>query len=198
MSIKPLLIGITGGIGSGKSTVCRIFEVLGVPVYYADERAKALVQEDEALKQNIIKYFGKESFLNGQYNRSYISAIVFQAPDQLKQLNALIHPVVALDFESWVNTKGVKHSYLVKEAALLLEEGQERNLDKIFTVTAPEEVRIQRVMARDTQRSADQIKAIIARQMPEEEQIKKSDGSLDNAGLVLLIPQVLAIHQSLQ
>jgi len=198
MSTKPILIGITGGIGSGKSTVCHIFEVLGVPVYYADERAKALVEENEGLKQNIIHHFGEESFLNGHYNRSYISSIVFQAPDRLKKLNALIHPAVAFDFDFWVNTQGGQYPYLVKEAALLLEAGHERNLDKIFTVTAPKDMRMQRVMARDAQRSVDQVKAIIARQMTEEEQIKKSDGILDNSGLVLLIPQVLAIHQSLR
>ncbi len=198
MPNRPLLIGITGGIGSGKSTVCHIFEVLGVPVYSADERAKALVHENESLKENIIQCFGEESFLNGQYNRPYISTIVFQSPERLAQLNALIHPAVALDFERWVISQGVNYAYLVKEAALLLDTGQAANLDKIFTVTAPETVRIQRVITRDINRSTDEVKAIIARQMPEKEQIEKSNGSIDNSGLVLLIPQVVALHYSLQ
>ncbi len=196
MSNKPALIGITGGIGSGKSLVCQIFEVLGVPVYYADDRAKVLVQENGALKKNIIHFFGAESFTDGQYNKAYMAGLVFDSPERLAQLNQLIHPAVALDFEDWVQ-KQAGQPYVVKEAALLLDADNRRGLDQIFVVTAPEEVRIQRVRLRDEKRSVAQIQAIIARQMPQEEMIRQANGSIDNSGYVLLIPQILLLHQSL-
>jgi dephospho-CoA kinase len=195
MPNKPLLIGITGGIGSGKSTVCHIFEVLGVPVYYADERAKAIIQENLSVQKQLIEEFGKECFLNGVYNKAYISSIVFQFPNKLTQLNNIIHPAVALDFEAWVTKHANRHPYLVKEAALLLDSSQKGLLDKIFVATAPLELRIKRVLARDPHRTERDIKDVIARQMPEQEMVKLADGVIDNSGLVLLIPQVITLDQ---
>lgn len=197
MANKPARIGITGGIGSGKSLVCQIFEVLGVPVYYADDRAKELVQEHEGLQKKIMERFGPESFIDGRYNKSYMAGLVFNAPERLAELNALIHPVVGADFEDWVRKQGNQYPYLVKEAALLLDGDNRRGLDQIFVVTAPEALRIERVRLRDQQRSETQIRSIIARQMPQEAMISQSDGCIDNGGHILLIPQIVLIHQSL-
>jgi dephospho-CoA kinase len=197
MPNKPARIGITGGIGSGKSLVCRIFEVLGIPVYYADDRAKALVANDPALKKAIIQAFGEESFLDGQYNKAYMASLVFQDAEKLQQLNQLIHPAVALDFEAWVNRQGENFPYLVKEAALLLEGENRQGLDQIFVVTTPDALRISRVLERDPQRTVDHIKAIMARQLSQEEMLRLSNAAIDNSGGCLLIPQVLSIHQSL-
>jgi dephospho-CoA kinase len=197
MSNKPTLIGITGGIGSGKSLVCHIFEILGIPVYYADDRAKTLVHEDAALKQAIIQAFGAESFTGDQYNKAFMASMVFSEPEKLQQLNRLIHPAVARDFEHWVHVQGNDAPYLAKEAALLLEGNNRQGLDQIFVVVASESLRISRVLERDPQRTAVQIKAIMALQLSQDEMRSQADGVIDNEGMCLLIPQVLSIHQSL-
>lgn len=193
---KPLQIGITGGIGSGKSTVCQIFEVLGVPVYYSDDRANFLVQNDLGLRAEIINAFGEESFVNGIYNRSYIADLVFNNPDHLNKLNSIVHPIVALDYEKWVSDHP-NTPYVLKEAALLLDENNRKGLDRIFVVTAPEELRIERVLSRDHHRTKEQIKAIISAQRSEKSMIALSDGVLDNSETLPLIFQVLKLHQSL-
>ena len=194
MPNKPRLVGITGGIGTGKSLICRMFACLGVPVYDADSRAKALVNESVQLQESIIQLLGKEAYVDGRYNRSFVAREVFSNPEKLSQLNALIHPAVAEDFARWVETHQ-NAPYLLKEAALLIESGSYKGLDTVVLVEAPERVRIERVLMRDPQRSLQEVKDIISRQMPESEKKKWAQASIQNGANSLLIPQVLALHE---
>lgn len=197
MSNKPLLLGITGSIGSGKSTVCHLFSVLGIPVYNADDRAKWLVANDLKIRKDITTVFGSEAFISGEYNKSFIASIVFQSPEKLQELNSIIHPVVGRDFEQWVELNKKNAPYLVKEAALLIDSGSGNKLDFIAVVYAPDELRIRRVKQRDPQRSETQIQNIIDNQMPQDEMIKRGDFLINNSGETLLIPQVVAINSSM-
>ncbi|MEL6561444.1 MAG: dephospho-CoA kinase, partial [Bacteroidota bacterium] len=130
---KPLLVGITGGIGSGKSTVCKVFELLGIPVYYADDRAKQITSIDPELKDQICQRFGEDSYIGNDLNRTYLAQKVFADKAALNALNALIHPRVALDFDKWVSANK-HHPYLLKEAALIFETKGNLKLDKVITV----------------------------------------------------------------
>jgi dephospho-CoA kinase len=189
-------IGITGGIGSGKTSVCKIFETLGIPVYYADDRAKWLMTNNEDLKQEIIQIFGQEAYLDdGQLNRAHIGSIAFQNADKLKQLNAAVHPAVAKDGADWHYAQQ-DVPYTLKEAALLYEAGSYKQMDKIIVVTAPEATRIERVIKRD-QTTAEAVKARIDKQMPQEEKVQRADFVIHNDGEQSLIHQVLSIHQQL-
>lgn len=191
----PLQVGITGGIGSGKSLICRIFRCLGVPVYDADSHAKELMTTDGILVSDIKKEFGVLSYsVDGSLNREFLSKQVFNDPERLEILNKLVHPRVAVDFRKWVDQKK-RHPYVLKEAALLYEAGSYESLDKIVVVYANEVVRIQRVLKRDPHRTADQVMAIIENQMPEEEKLKRADFTILNDETTLLIPQVLTLHQ---
>ncbi|MFZ2897038.1 MAG: dephospho-CoA kinase [Saprospiraceae bacterium] len=188
-------IGLTGGIGSGKSTVARIFEVLGIPVYYADDRAKQLMVEDPELKAGIVALFGAEAYSQNELNRAHIAHLAFSDPSLLKKLEALVHPAVLADGERWHNAQqGVP--YTIKEAALLFESGSYKALDKIIVVTAPLELRIERVMRRD-QISRDSVMSRIARQMLEEEKKMLADFVIDNDGSRSLIRQVWEIHRQI-
>jgi dephospho-CoA kinase len=194
--MKKLKIGITGGIGSGKTTVCKVFETLGIPVYYADDRAKALMVEDKNLINFIKQTFGKEAYLpDGSLNRALISHIAFSNPLKLTELNAAVHPAVLLDGEKWHKAqKGVP--YTLKEAALLYESGSDAVLDKIITVFTPKNIRIERVLERGGL-TREEIEARISKQMPDEEKVKKADFIIFNDGKKSLIEQVLAIHHKL-
>lgn len=191
---KPLQIGITGGIGSGKSLVCKIFNALGTPTYDADSRAKMVMTTDGILVEAIKKEFGVLSYdAKGVLNRQHLANTVFNQPDKLKRLNELVHPRVALDYEHWVSSQ-TNVKYVLKEAALLFESGSYQSLDKILVVTAPETLRVQRVLIRDPHRSAEQTKEIIRNQMEEEEKMKRADYVIVNDETTLLIPQVLNLH----
>lgn len=194
--VNPILVGITGGIGAGKTILSRLFSILGIPVYNADDRAKWLMVNDSELRNLISDTFGEHSFtIDGQLNRSYLAKSVFSDTEKTKLINSMVHPSVKMDFTRWATQQ---HSpYILKEAALLFETGSYRDLDKTILVTAPLEIRIARVMERDPQRNQDQIHEIIARQLPEEEKKKLSDYVLDNKGDKLVIPQVLKIHKAL-
>jgi dephospho-CoA kinase len=196
MSKNPKRIGITGGIGAGKSLVCRIFSVLGAPVYDADARAKALMTEDSTLKNAIQAYFGQEAYTpEGTLNREYLAQRVFGNENARQTLNDLVHPAVGRDFSTWVLLH--PHApYLIKEAALMFESGAHLGLDKVVMVTAPQSVRVQRVLARDTHRTAQQIEAIINSQMPEEEKLQLADEIIVNDETQLVIPQVLQLDTS--
>jgi dephospho-CoA kinase len=193
---RTLKIGITGGIGSGKTTVCKIFETLGIPIYYADDRAKALMIENQELIQKIKNIFGENAYLNaGVLNRQYISDEAFKNPDKLKALNAAVHPAVLEDGEKWhLNQKDVP--YTLKEAALLFESGSYMQLDKIITVFAPKELRVERVLLRGGLKRED-IEARIAKQMPDEEKVKRADFVIDNDGKKSLVRQAVEIHKAL-
>lgn len=189
------VIGITGGIGSGKSLVCRFFRMLGIPVYDADAAARTLMESDEALRRMIKSEFGQAAYLpDGTLNRSYISGIVFSDPARLQRLNQMVHPAVAADFQQWKLKQ--RSPYLLREAAILLESGTYHDLDGIILVDAPEALRIRRVKERDG-RTEEEIRKIISRQWTSEEKRKYANFVIQNDSNTLLLPQLLSIHRVL-
>ena len=191
-----LRIGITGGIGSGKSIISRLFQALGVPTYDADSRARWVMENDAALRQELIAAFGPATFdAAGHLNRPTLAATVFGNPARLAQLNALVHPHVGTDFERWAAAQQrAGHPYVLKEAALLFEAGSHKQLDRIITVFAPLAVRQARVLRRDPHRSSADVQAIMAKQLSEEEKMQRADYVLTNDDVLPLLPQVLALH----
>jgi dephospho-CoA kinase len=191
-----LRIGITGGIGSGKSIASRLFHALGVPVYDADSRARWLMENDAVLRQQLSAAFGPSTYdTAGRLNRPVLAGTVFGNPARLAQLNALVHPHVGTDFERWATTQQqAGHAYVLKEAALLFEAGSYRQLDRIITVFAPLAVRQARVLRRDPHRTPTDIEAIMAKQLSEEEKMQRADYVLTNDDVQPLLPQVLALH----
>ena len=192
---EMLKVGITGGIGSGKTTVCQIFEKLGVPVYYADQRAKELMEDDKQLASDIRREFGDEVYdAEGHLQRKLLAEMVFSNEEKLLKLNSLVHPAVFRDNQSWNEVLAKKgYPYTLKEAALLVETGSYLMLDKMIVVSAPEEDRIKRVMERDGV-TAEQVKARIKAQMPEEQKVKYADYIIFNDLIMELVPQVTKIH----
>ena len=187
-------IGITGGIGSGKSLVCKIFQALGVPVYDADSHAKKLMTTDGILVSQIKKEFGDLSYHpDGSLNNVYLANHVFRDEEKLKKLNSLVHPRVAIDYRNWLEQNSAA-VYVLKEAALLFEAKTGQQLDKIIVVSASEEMRIKRVLSRDKHRSVEQIKRIVEKQMPEDEKLKRADYIVVNDETKPVIPQVLELH----
>lgn len=190
-----LKIGITGGIGSGKSTVSRIFELLGVPVYYADERAKDILTRDAELMAAVKANFGAEVYdENGVLNRKYLGNIVFNDKRQLALLNSLVHPATIRDSNQWAQQQ--KAPYVLKEAALLFETESFHHLDKIIGVFAPQPLRIHRVMKRDNV-TRDEVLARINKQIDETIKMRLSDYVIYNDEQRMVIPQVLALHEQL-
>lgn len=189
-----LKIGITGGIGSGKSTISRIFEVLGIPVFYADEHAKRVMIEDAILIDAIKSNLGTQAYFDdGSLNRKYIADIVFNDATQLAKLNAIVHPATFRAFDIWI--KNVKQSpYILKEAALLFESGAHLQCDKTIMVYAPLEMRINRVIVRDGITRAD-VECRNNKQFDDELKLKMADYVIRNDDTALVIPQVLALHQ---
>lgn len=191
---KPLQVGITGGIGSGKSLICKIFASLGVPVYDADSRAKKLMTTDGILVEEIKKEFGNLSFnADGGLNKEHLRK-AFEQPTQLEKLNKLVHPRVGLDYSRWLGQQ-MNSKYVIKEAALMIESGSSKSLDILIVVKAPVSLRIERVLARDPHRTKQDILNIISNQMNEEDMIGQADYVIANDGTQLLIPQVLELHE---
>ncbi len=189
-----LEIGITGGIGSGKSLICKIFAQLGVPVYDADHHAKGLMTTDGILVSQIRKEFGDLSYHpDGSLNREWLASHVFSDETELNKLNALVHPRVAVDYKNWVEKQ--KAPYVLKEAALLFESGSYRLLDKIVVVSAPESVRQNRVLKRDVNRTAKQFREIVEKQLPEPEKLKRADYIIVNDDTTPVVPQVIKLHE---
>lgn len=189
-------IGITGGIGSGKTTACQIFAALGIPVYYADDRAKWLMQNDPKLVAALKAAFGEKTYTSqGILDRAYLAELVFNNQEQLNILNSIVHPAVREDGIQW-DEQHQDTPYTLREAALLYESGIYQLLDQIITVTAPEALRIQRVMERDGL-GAEQVKARIDKQWPEEKKVALADFVIHNDGQHSLIRQVYKIHQQL-
>lgn len=189
-----LKIGITGGIGSGKTTVCRVFELLGIPIFYADTVAKLIMNTDPVLKEEILKTFGQKSYsMDGELNRSYISSIVFKNESELDKLNALVHPAVFRAFDKWL---GIHYDapYIIKEAALLFETKSYTMCDLSVLVVSPEVLRVKRVIARDAI-SQDEIALRMKRQLSDEQKMKLADHILFNDESRLLIPQILELDQ---
>ena len=189
-----LKIGLTGGMGSGKTTVCRMFEVLGIPVFYADETAKSLMKTDLLLKQNIIKGFGVDSYSDkGELNRKYISSLVFSNKQELDKLNAMVHPAVFRAFDSWV-LKQTASPYVIKEAALLFESNSHKMCDQSVLIKSPEALRIQRIIKRDVT-TQEEAKLRMIRQFSDERKEEMADHVILNDEQNLIIPQVLDLHQ---
>jgi dephospho-CoA kinase len=192
---KPLQIGITGSIGSGKSLVCKIFQKLGAPVYDADSHAKNLMTTDGILVSAIKKEFGDLSYdAGGSLNRVYLGNNVFYDQQKLDVLNGLVHPRVLEDYNRWFK-EHLQYSYVIKEAALLFEAGSDKALDKIIVVHAPEAIRVKRVLKRDAHRTAEQVKGIVEKQLPDDEKLKRADYVIVNDETELIIPQVLKLHE---
>ncbi len=193
---RPFLVGITGGIGSGKSIITELFGLLRVPVYDADSRAKLLMTEDEALATAVRETFGELAYSGGSLNRQYLAKKVFSSEQATVKLNSLVHPAVAHDFANWVSQQTAP--YVMKEAALLFETGSYKELDKVILITAPEKLRITRVQKRDPQRSSEQIMNIISKQINEAKALPLADEVIVNDGRQLLIPQVLELDQKIK
>jgi len=189
-----LKIGITGNIGSGKTTVSKIFEVLGIPVFYADDEAKKVMVTDDILIDAIKQTFGAESYFeDGSLNRKHISNIVFKSETELAKLNAIVHPATFRAFDNWV-PKFKNAPYILKEAALMFESTSYKMCDKTIMVTAPLEIRIQRVMQRDGLSEAE-VRGRDAKQFTEEKKLELADYAIKNDNSELVIPQVLALHE---
>ncbi|MFT6865905.1 MAG: dephospho-CoA kinase [Cyclobacteriaceae bacterium] len=193
MANSPFQMGITGGIGAGKSTVAKIFSILGIPVYNADNSAKMLMNSDASLMAEIRQLFGDQAYLDGKLNRSLLADKAFKDPSILARLNATVHPVVAEDYALWLDEyQHVK--FTLKEAALLIETGSNMTLDGLILVTAPEEIRISRVLQRDSHRNKSDVIAIMSNQLSDVEKKKKADFIIENDGRQSLIEQTLAVY----
>lgn len=188
-------IGITGGIGSGKTTICKVFETFGIPVFYADTVAKEIMVTDPVLVAGVKAAFGTESYdAAGVLNNKHIAGIVFNDRSQLAILNALVHPAVFRAFENWLLTVPVNTPYVLKEAALLFESGSYQLCDKTVVVIADQAIRMQRVVNRDGV-TKEQVKARMDKQMSDEEKVKMADYLIRNDNSQSIILQVLALHQ---
>ena len=173
----PKIIGLTGGIGSGKSRVVMLFKDLGVPCYVADIEAKKLMNNAPEVKAAIVDLFGKQAYIDGGLNRSYLSQIVFANPEKLKALNAIVHPAVAKDFSAWVEQQNTP--FVIKEVAILFETGGYKNVDKTVLITAPEKIKIERVMLRDGV-TAEEIKARMRNQWTDAQREPLADFVIQN------------------
>jgi len=192
-----LKVGITGGIGSGKTIVCRIFALLGVPIYDSDYRAKWVMHHDTWLRQELTKAFGEKVYTpKGHLDRPYLASLVFNQPNKLAILNGLVHPRVKDDFTNWV-TAHHHHPYILKEAALMYESNAYKQVQRVITVSAPLELRLARVLQRDPHRKAADVQAIIDKQLTEAERQQRADYIIYNNDQQPVIPQVLALHQKL-
>ena len=188
-------VGVTGGIGSGKSFVCSVFEHLGVPVYHADSKAKELMNRSPQLRESLTALLGKEVYLEGELNRSYLAHILFRDPAMREKINGLIHPAVFRDFQLWVQKHQGKH-YVIQEAAIIFESGDDRLLDRVINVYAPVRERIQRLMRRDNL-EPEEIRKRIHSQITEKERRQRADYTLVNDGKRMLLPQIVRIHNDL-
>ena len=196
MQKTPLAVGITGGIGAGKTTVTHIFQTLGIPIYYADIQAKILMETDDDLIEKVIGIFGREAYDDeGRCNRHWIADLAFKDKNKLHALNAVVHPVVAADTECW-QSLWQDVPYTLRESALLFETDSWKYVDKTICVTAPLPLRIERVKQRNGW-TEERIRSIISEQLPDEEKIQRADFVIHNDGIQHLIGQVLNIHRSI-
>lgn len=189
-----LKIGLTGGIGSGKSTVAKVFELLNIPVYYADTASKVLYHSDKELMGKIKKHFGEDVYTNDVLNKATLASRVFDQPGELEYLNSLVHPLTIKDANEWMNLQ--KAPYVIKEAALIFESGSASELDYIIGVRAPLHIRLKRVMDRDDA-TREEVLSRMNRQISETIKMKLCDFIIENDEQTLVIPQVLKLHQLL-
>lgn len=189
------IIGITGGIGSGKSLVAKIVQTMGFPVYHSDQRAKYLMDENQVIQTSLRTLFGKNAYIQGKLNKPFIADQIFQDDEKRLKMNQIVHPIVRADFHNWV--KSQKTPLVFQESALLFETGNHETFDAVILVVAPESVRIQRVMKRDGL-TEEQIKARISSQLSDEEKRKKTAYIVSNDGNEFLIPQIMEILSALK
>lgn len=189
------IIGLTGGIGSGKTTIADFFREVGIPVYIADDEAKKIMQSKEITDQIKVS-FGDSLFENNVLNRAKLAEIVFNNADELAKLNAIVHPAVKKDFQSWL-TQNAKQDFVVYEAAILFESGKYKEFDYIVTVTAPEEIRIERVMKRDNT-SREQVLSRMKMQWNDEKRISLSNFVINNSNLKIAKEEVAEILKILK
>jgi len=192
MGIK---VGIAGGIGSGKTIICHVFKVLGIPVYNADLEAKLIMNKSDQVRLAVMQEFGDEAYSNGELNRAFLAAQVFNDAAKLAQLNRIVHPAVIQAAEDWADVQTAPYS--LKEASILFESGSYKKVDYSILVTAPIEIRIARVMERD-QVTREQVLARMNNQMSDEEKTKLADFVIINDGITPIIPQVMALHHQFQ
>ncbi len=189
-----IIVGLTGGIGSGKTIVCKVFEKLNIPVYSADTEAKKLMNSDYKIKSKLISEFGNNVYRNNSLNKKFLANIIFNNKKKLLFVNSVVHPVVKKHIKNWISQQ--TSNYVIIENAILFESGFDKIANKIITVTAPEELRIRRVVKRDNS-TYKEVKARINNQMPDEEKIKKSDFVIQNDNEQLILPQILKIHKEI-
>lgn len=186
-------IGITGGIGSGKSSACRLFALYGVPVYDCDARAGELMDRDAALIRDITQLLGSQAYKDGKLDRAWVAGEVFGRDDRLRGLNALVHPAVGRDFERWAG--GQQAPYIVMESAIIFESGIEALVDRVVAVSAPVELRIERTLQRSPQLTRQAVLDRMARQMDDRERAERADFEIVNDGTHSLIEQVARLHK---
>lgn len=188
-------VGLTGGIGSGKTHIAGLFLKLNIPVYNSDNRGKYLMSNDEAVKKQLIDAFGPETFCKGELNRNFLAKQVFNDSSKLTTINQIVHPAVKIDYENWLHTNSNK-PYTIKEAAILIESGAYKDCDKLIVVTAPLDVRIKRIEKRDNM-TPDEINSRIAKQISDEERLKYANYVVNNDGIMLVDKQIIEIHKQL-
>ncbi len=193
---SPFLVGITGGVGAGKSLICKILNTLGVPIYLSDGRAKVLMNNNEDLKKEIINNFGIESYKNNKIDNQFLSNKIFENNSHRLKINSLVHPFVKEDFHFWIK-KNSNNDYLVKESALIIESESYKELDFLIYVSAERNIRIKRVLQRDQEKNEDDIVKIIKTQMDVKKAINFCDEVIDNNENNLLLPKVLKIHKKI-
>ena len=189
-----IVVGLTGGIGSGKSTIAAMFHELGVPVYNSDERAKHLMNTSKKIKKELVELLGKKAYLEGNLNRTYIAKKVFNDTDLLEQLNQIVHPVVRKDFLKW--TKKQNASYVIQETALLFENNAQELYDSVILITAPKELRIERVLSRD-ESTKEQIIARMNNQLDDQTKLELADFVIENIDLKTTALKVLEVHEAI-
>ncbi len=189
-----MILGLTGGIGSGKSTVAKIFEFLGVPVYEADVFSKTIIDTDKQLQAELVNLLGTEIIAEGKIVRPKMAELIFGDKNLLQKANNLIHPAVARHFQSWYASQSFP--YVIKEAAILFESGSYKSCDKILVVAAPKEMRINRVMARSNM-TREEVEARMNNQWPQEEKLEKADYIVTNDLTESVIKQVIHIHENI-
>jgi dephospho-CoA kinase len=190
-----LKIGLTGNIGSGKSTVAKIFKILGIPVYHSDIEAKKFLT-DKTVMRELTNKFGTEIVTESKIDNKKLASIVFKENDSLIFLNNLIHPLVKEDFENWCNTVSPTNKYIIQEAAILFESNFDKYVDKTILVIAPENIRLERVIKRDSI-SKEEVLKRMANQWDEERKVKLADFLINNNDKELLIPQLIEIHKKI-
>ena len=189
-----IVVGLTGGIGSGKSTIAEMFRELGVPVYNSDERAKLLMNTSKKIKKQLVELLGKKAFLDDKLNKAFIAKKVFNDANLLEQLNHIVHPVVRKDFIKWMKKQNA--AYVIQETALLFENNTQDLYDIVILITAPKELRIERVLSRD-ETSKDQIMARMNNQLDDEVKVELANLVIENIDLKSTALKVLKVHEAI-